>query len=132
MDLIWRCFRMETKTCCKCGKEYPITDFYPSGKGLNKRRGVCKYCRREEGREYHKRTYVSIKKPLPEEFKHAMKESIENYGYCMFSLPTLYNQNKETFSSIGYEKERFMKSAAPRYLRENGYKKYNNKRWCKV
>jgi len=44
---------IQTKKCTKCGEVKPITDFNKQSGGKYGVRGDCKYCTKEQGKQYH-------------------------------------------------------------------------------
>ena len=70
---------METKTCCRCKEEKPVSEFHRKGNGYQ---WICKKCRKE----YHRQHYLTNKERYikkAREYRDSLREEIKQDLECI-------------------------------------------------
>ena len=122
---------MEMKICSKCRRELPLSEFYYR-KDEGRHIAHCNSC---ESKYRHERYLKNKKTPnaietLPERFYEIMEEVFENHKVYI-QLSSIYREYEKEFKSMGLTKTMFTYSAGQQSLMDNGWKKYNSKKWCR-
>jgi hypothetical protein len=80
-----------TKTCLRCGETYPMTDFYPNGKG--EYRPECKHCYKIRRNAIYKpvKKRETEYKPSPKHvraFVHDLDNDFVGYKFVLIPQPS--------------------------------------------
>ena len=114
------------KTCYRCGKTKPHSDFVINRRVPDGHSNWCKECEKE-----YREIRGSKAKKIPEDFAKLMEEAIEEYDFSTIKVSGLWNLKEKEFKELGYKITDVTKGIGKLYLQRNGFVYRGDRRWIK-